>query len=210
VPASADVFDLVDASSIVGTPTFNFTAATLLPGLSWDTSDFATNGTIKVTGTVITDPFIGWASAHSVTGGKAGDDDNDGVSNLLEFATNADPQSGGSRARAYGKMHVLSGDNVLTYTVAVRQPATFAAAGNKQETTKDNVKYTVEGSNELGVWTAVAVTELNTTDSAAVQAAITPTLPVLEAEWEWHSFRTDGAAPADTTDFIRLKVEEAP
>ena len=206
-PVGGDSFDVADAGSISGTPTFDFTAATLGAGLAWDTSDFATTGVIKV---ITTDPYNAWATANGITGGKAGDDDGDGVSNLLEFATNSDADSGSSGARAYGRMHVLGGDNVLTYTVAVRKSATFAASGSKQQTTKDNVKYIIEASDDLGTWTSVVVSELNPVDSAAVQAAFTPALPALDADWEWHSFRTDGSAPADSSDFIRLQVEEAP
>ena len=36
------------------------------------------------------------------------------------------------------------------------------------------------------------------------------TTPALGSDWEWHTFRTDGGAPADPNDFIRLKVEEVP
>lgn len=206
-PSAGDSFDIADASSISGTPTFDFTAATLGAGLGWDTSDFATTGVIKV---ITTDPYDAWATANGITGGKAGDHDGDGVSNLLEFATNSNAASGSSGARAYGRMHVLGGDNVLTYTVAVRKSATFAASGSKQQAVKDKVKYVIEASNDLGTWTSVVVTELNPTDSAAVQAAITPTLPALDANWEWHSFRTDDSAPGDSEDFIRLMVEEVP
>ena len=210
VPVAGDTFDIVDASSIAGTPTFDFTNAVLTAGLVWDTSSFATNGQIKVIGD---DPFTGWATLYGVTGGKNGDDDNDGESNLLEFATNSHPANGSSRARVYGKMHVLGGDNVLTYTVAVRKNATFATGSpdaSKQEATKDKVKYSIEGSNELGIWNSVVVTELAPVDAASVQAAITPALPTLDADWEWHTFRTDGGATADPKDFIRLNVTEAP
>jgi hypothetical protein len=54
------------------------------------------------------------------------------------------------------------------------------------------------------------VTKLNPGDSTAVQAAITPALPVLDADWEWHTFRTDGGASVDVSDYIRLNVLVAP
>jgi fibronectin-binding autotransporter adhesin len=209
-PVAGDTFDIADAASITGTPTFNFTGAVLSAGLLWDTSAFATNGTIKV---VSNDPFDAWATLYGVTGGKTGDDDNDGVVNLLEFATNSNPASSSSRARVYGKMHVLGGENVLTYTVAVRKNAVFAVGSpdaSKQEATKDKVKYAIEASNEVTIWNSVVVTELAPVDATAVQAAITPALPTLDADWEWHTFRTDGGAPADTKDFIRLNATEAP
>ncbi|MCW1926443.1 autotransporter-associated beta strand repeat-containing protein [Luteolibacter arcticus] len=209
-PVAGNTFDIVDAASITGTPTFNFTAAVLTAGLVWDTSAFATTGVISV---VTDDPYTAWASFYGVTEGKNGDDDKDGESNLLEFATNSNPANGSSRPRAYGKMHVLGGDKALTYTVAVRKNAVFAAGApdaSKREAIKDKVEYTIEASNELGIWNSVVVTELAPVDAAAVQTAITPALPALDADWEWHTFRTDGGAPADVRDFIRLSVAEAP
>lgn len=207
VPVAGNTFDIADAASIVGTPVFDFSAAVLTAGLGWDTSTFATDGAIKV---ISLDPFNAWASANSVIGGKGGDDDGDGVSNLLEFATNSDPKSGASGARVYAKMHTLGADNALTYTVATRKTAVFAAVGSKQRATKDNVQYTVEATNNLTTWATVVVTELGAVDAAAVQAAIVPALPTLGADWEWHTFRTDDGTVTDPQDFIRLQVEATP
>ena len=83
--------------------------------------------------------FETWASANGVTGGMAGDDDGDGSSNLLEFATNSDPQSGSSVARSYVALASLGGQNVLTLTVATRQGSSFAARRNRQSSLRDGV-----------------------------------------------------------------------
>jgi fibronectin-binding autotransporter adhesin len=206
VPVLNDSFDIADASGISGTPSFNFAAAPLAAGLAWDTSLFLTNGTIRV---INSDPYDAWATANGVTLGKSGDDDGDGVSNLLEFATNSNAKDATSGARVYARMHSLGGDSVLTLTVAVRKLATFAPVATRQEATKDRIKYAIEATSDLSAWTE-PVTELDPVDSAAVQAAITPALPTLDADWEWHTFRTDGGATADTRDFIRLTVDEAP
>jgi autotransporter-associated beta strand protein len=210
VPVLGNTFDIADASGFSGTPTFNFAAAPLTLGLVWDTSQFLTNGTISV---VSADPYNAWAADNGIVEGKFGDDDDDGVANLIEFATNSDAADGSSGARVYPKMHLLGGDNVLTYTVAVRKNATFAAGvpdASKQQATKDQILYTIEASNDLTTWNAVTVTKLNPGDSTAVQAAITPALPVLDADWEWHTFRTDGGASVDVSDYIRLNVLVAP
>ncbi|MEK7952620.1 beta strand repeat-containing protein [Luteolibacter soli] len=210
-PTGGETFDIADAASITGTPTFDFSGAVLGGGLTWDTTAFATTGVIKVSGG--SDPYTAWAALYGATGGKAGDDDNDGENNLLEFATNSNPVSGTSRSRAYGRMHVLGAENVLTYTVAVRKSAVFASGSpdaSKREATKDGVKYSIEASNEVGIWNVVVVTELAPVDAAAVQAAFSPALPTLDADWEWHTFRTDGGAPADPRDFVRLNATQAP
>lgn len=202
-PTTGDLFDIADIGALGGTPVFSFTNSL---ATDWDTTTFATDGTIKYIG--LGDPYTAWATLNGVTGGKNGDDDGDGVKNLLEFATNSDAKNAGSMARAYGKLHTLSGDGVLTYTVATRKAALFAANGKQQEATKDKVKYTVEASDELAAWTTVEVTELNSTDSAAVQGSLA--LPTLDADWEWHTFRTDAGTTTDPSDLIRLKVTEAP
>jgi autotransporter-associated beta strand protein len=208
VPAAGDVFDVMDATTISGTPVFDFSAATLAAGLSWDTSAFATDGTIQVQGS---DPYGAWASGFGLTGDdalKSADPDGDGVSNLMEFATNSNPKSGASGARAYHRMHTIGSETALTYTLAVRAGAVFAASGTTQQATRDSVRYTVEGSNDLINWDGVTVTELNPSDSAAVQAALS--LPTLDSGWEWHSFRTDGGTATDASDFVRLRVNEVP
>jgi autotransporter-associated beta strand protein len=169
-----------------------------------------TTGALSVS---LNDPYVEWATSYGLMGddaAKSADPDGDGEANLLEFATNSNPIIGSSRSRVYGKMHTLGADNVLTYTVAVRSPATFAAAGSKQEATKDSVKYTIEASDDLSTWSSVVVTEVTGGDATAVRAAITPALPTLDSGWEWRTFRTDGAAAIDAKDFIRLQVTEAP
>ena len=200
-PAVDTVFDIADFGSISGTPVFSFTNSS---AAAWDITAFATNGTIKYLGGG--DPYDTWATAKGVTGGKGGDDDGDGVKNIMEFATNSDPKSAAAGARVYAKMHLLGADNALTYTVAARAGAVFAADGTTQTATKDGVTYTVEATSDLAIWTVEPVSELAATAAAAVQAAITPALPTLDAGWEWHTFRTAGGTAADPNDIIRLKV----
>jgi hypothetical protein len=49
-PAAGTVFDLMDFGSFSSSAyTFDFSHAPLAPGLSWDTSRFATTGQISVT-----------------------------------------------------------------------------------------------------------------------------------------------------------------
>lgn len=213
-PALGQSFDLIDSTGSIDVTSFNVATDLILPalsgGLTWDTSAFATTGVVSI---VSGDPFGAWAAGYGLTGGdalKSADPDNDGVINLLEFATNSSPVSGGSGPRVYARLHNLSGDDVLTYTIATRKTASFAANGSTQEATKDLVKYTVEASDALGTWNSVVVTEVTGVDATAVQAAITPALPALDTDWEWHTFRTDDGTSTDTSDFIRLKVAEAP
>jgi autotransporter-associated beta strand protein len=210
VPVAGATFDIADAAAIAGTPTFSL--PTLSEGLQWNTDSFSTTGQISVESTFV-DPFATWASDNGLEGADAArsaDPDGDGLNNLLEFATNSNPTNGSSRARVYGKVHMIGGNRVLTYTVATRAAATFALNGTKQEATKDLVKYTIEGSDDLTTWNTVVVSEVEGADAASVRSAIEPALPTLETGWEWHTFRTDGDAGTDNSDYIRLKVAEAP
>lgn len=156
------------------------------------------------------DPFNTWATANNVTGGKAGDDDGDGYNNLIEFATNSNPKQAGSGPRVYALMHEVNGDQALTYTLATRKDAVFAASGSKQVSTKDKIIYTVEGSENLTTWNLVNVTEITGSTATAILAALDEkiTEPAIGADWEWHVFRTDGDAAVDPKNFIRLNVRE--
>jgi autotransporter-associated beta strand protein len=206
-PVAGDSFDLVDAASVTGSPVFDFAAAPLPAGLRWDTSRFAADGIIRVAEGGVS-AFDTWAAANGVTGGLAGDDDGDGASNLLEFATNSDPKSGRSVARSYVALASLGGQNVLTLTVATREGSSFAASGNRQSATRDGVNYLIEAANDLNGWGVVPATELSAADAASVQAGLS--LPLLNAGWEWHTFRTEGGTAGDPADFIRLKVIAQP
>ena len=203
-PVNGDTFDVADGS-ISGTPTFDLTGAVLGVGLAWDTTQFVVNGTIRV---VPSDPYNAWAAGYGLTGGKTDDDDADGGSNLLEFATDSNPAGGGSKARVFGKVVTLHGDEILTLTVAVRNAAAFTANGANQKTTKDQMVYTVEATNDLATWNSVIVTELNPADSATVRAGLN--LPTLDAGWEWHTFRAGTTTVLDGRNFVRLSVAVAP
>lgn len=204
-PAIGDSFDLINATAITGTPSFDFSAAPLASGQAWDTSTFLSDGIIKVIAGG--SAYDTWATDNSLTGPDAAptaDPDKDGTANLLEFATNADPRSATSRARVYERLHTIDGSPALTFTVATRKTAAFTADGSTQTATRDGVKYTVEAGDAPSPWN-VAVTELTPADAAAVQAALT--LPTLDSSWEWHTFRAAGTPSSDSRRFIRLRVE---
>ena len=172
---------------------------------------------MKLIVSAVSDPFGTWATAMGLAGpaaAKGADPDGDGANNLMEFATdgNPNPATGGAASgpRAYPLMFAIGADKALTYTIAVRKSATFAAAGSKQTATKDQVRYAVEASNELAAWTVEPVTEVTGQTATDIRTALGAkiTTPALGADWEWHTFRTDGGAATDPSDFIRLKVDE--
>ena len=163
--------------------------------------------------------FEDWAAAYGLFGSDAtrsADPDHDGVSNLLEFATASDPTDPNSRPRIYPLMHVIGGTNALTYTLAVRKNAVFAAAtspnASKQTANKDQLQYTIEASTDLATWNTLSVSEVTGADATAVKTALGAllTTPSLDSNWEWHTFRAASGAPTQPKAMIRLHVEETP
>jgi autotransporter-associated beta strand protein len=90
-PVLDDVFDLADASSITGTPTFDFTAAPLASGLGWDTSSFATDGKIKVVSVATGFEVFAQSITNPDDRDPLDDADGDGISNLLEYVLGGVP-----------------------------------------------------------------------------------------------------------------------
>jgi polysaccharide export outer membrane protein len=72
--------------------------------------------------TVLTGPatdYDGWAAFHGISGGQAGDDDHDGLTNLAEYAFGLDPESGASAQPITSMPSSVTG--AFTYTR--RKPA---------------------------------------------------------------------------------------
>jgi autotransporter-associated beta strand protein len=205
-PVAGETFTLFNGS-IAGTPSFDFTAAPLTGGLTWDTSQFTTNGSIRVSAGA--GAYDAWASDRGLIGpaaAKTADPDGDGVSNLMEFATNADPNAAGSLARVFGSVRTVSGQPVFTFTVATRKNSTFAANGSTQTASTDGVNYTIGASATLAPWANTqTVSQLAPADASAVQATLS--LPSLDADWEWHTFALPAPLANLPKQFVRLQVE---
>ena len=161
-------------------------------------------------GTPPVNAFADWAEGepYHLTGADAlpgADPDLDGVTNLLEFALNGSPVSGASDGLAGGSLTTVGGESpVLTYTIAVRNGAVFAADGNRMKSgVVDGIRYTVEAATTLDDWGGPVVTEVTGADAAALQAG----LPAPEAGWTYKSFRTAGTATANPKSFLRVKVD---
>ncbi|MES2657902.1 MAG: hypothetical protein V4689_04750 [Verrucomicrobiota bacterium] len=154
-------------------------------------------------------PFSNWATSppYNLTGNNAlpeSDPDFDGVPNIIEFALNSDPTSGGSTGKSFAQMATVSTvPNVLTYTIATLDGASFSADGNRQKATVSGVTYTIEASDGLANWGGPVVTEVTGGDAAAIQEG----LPEPDDGWTYKTFRTDGDSATDSTEFIRAGIE---
>jgi autotransporter-associated beta strand protein len=166
--------------------------------------DFGT-GKIQV-GEGIT-PFQSWASSKGLDGtpgkenGSSDDPDNDGVSNLEEFAFNGDPLSGTNN----GIVRVFTADTSnpgtdleLVLTVAVRAGTPVFTGSPSATATIDGVTYTVGGSLDLTAF-----------DSAVSNITpITEGLPDLSGSgYEYRSFSLNGSAGLPGKGFIRASAQ---
>lgn len=154
-------------------------------------------------------PFETWIATFDVgvETGVEDDPDKDGNSNLVEFALNSSPDDGSSGARVFAAMATVDGvPDVLTLTAAVRSTAAFGANGNSQEAVvaNDGISYLIEAANNLDDWGGPVVTEVTGTDADTIQGDLD--LPALDEGWIYLSFRSDGSAATDSSDFMRVKV----
>jgi autotransporter-associated beta strand protein len=171
-------------------------------------------GTLQLSGNdlelVISPSSYGtWIAGFNVGAltGPNDDPDRDGTTNLVEFALNSSPADGGSQGKVFARMATVGGTpGVLTLTVAVRSGATFVAAGNSRRAVvaADLLTYLIEASDNLVNWGTPLVSEVTGADATAIQATLTPSAP--EAGWVYKTFRTDGAAANDPSDFIRAAI----
>ncbi|HEX2749069.1 MAG TPA: hypothetical protein VHM91_13770, partial [Verrucomicrobiales bacterium] len=199
-PVAGDSFDLADASAISGSTTFDFSAAVLGAGLSWDTSSFSTDGKIKV---IAGNAYADWAALHGLTGPDAdrnADPDGDGANNLSEFALNGDPKSGIASGKLRAAIATVSGSSVFTLTLPVRSGIAFSGA-TELTGSGSGVRYHVQGSDDLSTWTL---------DVDEVTPALSAGMPALDAGWTYRTFRTPGPVSADNRDYLRVGIESAP
>lgn len=156
--------------------------------------------------------YLGWATENGLTvgvnDGKLQDPDNDGVANVVEFATDGDPLSG----EANGKIRSIITDvdsgapvvNALTITLPVRAGAVFNGPGDQVSDSVDGILYRIQSSTDLGDFTSSNVTEV--IDNAAILTELS--LPALSgAGWTYRTFRAPGTPGTDAKEFIRIVAE---
>ena len=95
-PAAGQSFDVFDFDNTRDAGTFATLALPALPaGLTWDTTQLYTDGTLRIIPTGLT--FAAWATASGIPGALPGDDhDSDGFDNASEFALGLFPPQPGT------------------------------------------------------------------------------------------------------------------
>ncbi len=156
--------------------------------------------------------YLGWAAENGLTpgvnDGKLQDPDNDGLANVVEFATDGDPLSGENS----GKIRSIIADvdsgapvvNALTITLPVRAGAVFNGPGDQVSDSVDGIIYKIQASANLSDFTSANVTEV--TDNSAILTQLS--LPALSgAGWTYRTFRAPGTPGTDTKEFLRVVAE---
>ena len=157
--------------------------------------------------------YASWAASYSLTGGNAAqtaDPDGDGQNNLLEFATNDNPNSGSASGKQKAAVAAVGGQQVFTLTLPVRAGATFSGSFDLASATIDGIIYTIQGTIDLVAGftnTVVPVSEVTGNDATTIQTG----LPALETAWTYRTFRADGyTVSSNPYLFLRLKVTASP
>ncbi|RYD24260.1 MAG: hypothetical protein EOP88_00770 [Verrucomicrobiaceae bacterium] len=166
LPGSANVEAAVDIFRVLHTTT----GATLTSGSSSGNAvtgqgqfigsiTLDSTGELKVQAVGVSTPPAGgystWATANNVTGGPTGDSDNDGISNLAEYALALNPAGSDGAAGTFAA-------GTITFTKRA------------EAVTNNDVTYAIQESDDLGVADAWEIV----TPTTDTPSSITYTLPV--------------------------------
>jgi autotransporter-associated beta strand protein len=156
--------------------------------------------------------YLGWAAENGLTpgvnDGKLQDPDNDGLANVVEFATDGEPLSGEDS----GKIRSIIADvdsgapvnNALTITLPVRAGAVFSGPGDLISGSVDGIVYKIQSSSDLSDFATPNVTEV--TDNAAILTQLS--LPALSSPaWTYRTFRAPGTPGTDVREFLRIVAD---
>lgn len=140
-PVAGDSFVLWNVTGAKSGSFSSVNLPALSGGLSWDTSELASAGILKVSGGTTAFTYNDYVSLYSLTEGPGGDDDGDGLSNLMEFMLASVPNNRSSAPR----LQLARSGNTTTITLDV------------PETYYDNVSLWIEASQDLsaGSWSRI-------------------------------------------------------
>ncbi|MCX6880761.1 MAG: autotransporter-associated beta strand repeat-containing protein [Verrucomicrobia bacterium] len=183
--------------------------ASVTPPLGY-TIDYAPHGGTQIALVATGGPvsaYDTWATAKGLTGANNGatqDPDNDGRTNLQEFAFDGNPLSGANDGKLVGKLATVGAEtHGFTLTVPMRSGTVCNGPGDLVSDLIDGVIYRIQGSDDLIDHTTMNVTE--------VSPALNAGLPALSAGWTYRTFRTPGTVTeSDASDFLRAGVAAAP
>ncbi|MEI7954024.1 MAG: hypothetical protein WCJ66_02530, partial [Verrucomicrobiota bacterium] len=179
---SAGVWTLVD-----GTKTWTFSVATGILSLV-DTGSGST-------------AYDNWAAAKGLSALNKGPDqdpDQDGSTNLAEFAFNGNPLNGSD----HGQVHILTTDNdisrKLILTIAVLAGTPVFSSDDSPTATFAGITYTIQGGTDLSTPAKVN----------GLASPVTSGLPGAGNGYEYRSFSLASSVGLTGKGFLRAKVTQ--
>jgi len=140
VSQAGDVFDVWDAGSVSGAFS-SVSLPALSAGLFWQTGRLNTEGVLSVA--LVPESWGEFASAYALTQGPDGDDDADGISNLVEYLQGLDPTVPDFGFSSLSLVHTAAGDDELTFLLASPGGA--------------DLRLELQTSIDMAAWTPLAV-----------------------------------------------------
>jgi autotransporter-associated beta strand protein len=184
-----------------------------LDGVQQAAGTYDSSSSTFITGTgrlVVTEghsPFEAWLATAGITPGDPGTGlleslDGSGVPNLIQFALGGDPANPANNGIKLAFNSPDGGDGApMVLTIAARDGAVFAGSPTPTASA-DGITYFIEGSHNLGAWSAL-VEEV----TPAFSSNGTVTAP---PGYELHSFRLAPPPNTNSSGYLRVRVSWQP
>jgi hypothetical protein len=164
-----------------------------------DDTTTAVVGWHEILGSIAT-PYQIWALSRGLTTGVntayLDDPDNDGLSNMREFATNDDPLSPVRSQAVRTQRRVVNGEFQFDYTFPVRNGAVFTGSGPRVSAI-DGLVYRLAGGFSLSDFNAEVV---------EVIPPLSEGLPAQQPGWSYRTFRLANPPVGSQHGYLRLSV----
>lgn len=147
---------------------------------------------------IIATPYAAWRVVNGLPETSViPDADHDGTTDWFEFATGGDPADAQNHGTWIAGLNEVSGEQVLTMTIATRTGADFTIApDNAMTATIDGITYRVECSADLEHW-----------DGELIEIApLDGNLPPAPAGYIYRTFKALDTLATSSRNFIRLKL----
>jgi chondroitin AC lyase len=173
-------------------------------GADHESPRFAGSGKILVEEQLepATDAFFAWINGfesiqNSGKGGQDTDADDDGRSNLLEFALDGDPTSAVFDNKLRTLLSKESGGLTLSLTLPVRHGAIFHGPGDLVSEPIDGIIYSIQATADFDDFTTIDIEE--------VAPALDHEMPELSDGWEYKTFKISDPTGRSQA-FMRAKI----
>jgi hypothetical protein len=182
VPQAGDAFDVWDAAPVSGG--FSSVSLPVLPaGLFWQTGRLDSEGLLSVA--LAPESWSEFASAYALAQGPDGDDDADGIPNLVEYLQGLDPTSPDSGYSPLSLVRTAAGDDELAFLLASPGGA--------------DLRLELQTSTDMAAWTPLATRSPDGTWSGPLPVSIDAAAPGLS--------RVTAVRPGDSARrFYRIAV----